>query len=269
MRSRADWGRKRLHAMLTRLQQNPFSSEEVGELHRQLEQLEVRMEQLGARARLEREDIERLEAPWRRAILWLSGSLAIVEDKERREYEQALAEVLAEGERVAQVKARLDALDPRPAFDDDAVRRTLWSVEEQDLEAYGELGEALKALRESVWRDQLWWVERSAQRLLTSIEKRRRRMALRSQLYRLSNGLQTAGLGGLAKQVHELAASFDDPLTRSSRRARCQRVLEHVCASLNQLRAERSQGVALRLAECVRDHELPAWPDEGQELRRA
>lgn len=264
MRSRAAWARGRLHRMLVRLRENPFSSDEVLRMKRELDALEAHVEALGEVASRERADVDALEAPWWRGLLWLVGQLEERELKERREYEVALAAVLREGERAAALRARLDALGPHPAYDDAYVAKVLKGVGPRDFRRFGtRLGGELLELREGLMlADDLWWLERQTERTYQIVRAGRRRSSMVSRLSRLERGLRNLDLHRAALDVGNLKVLYesDDDGLVNHRQQRARRVLLDVKAALTAARDERLRGLSDRLAELVRDAQLPAWP---------
>lgn len=264
MRSRAAWARGKLHRMLVRIQDNPFSSEEVLQMQRELDALEDRVEELGEVAARERLDVDALDSVWRRGLLWLVGELEQRELKERREYEEALAAVLAEGEKTARLRARIEALGPEPAFSDAQVAKVLRAVNPADFRRFGSrLGKELSLLREGLDVAQdVWWLERQTERTYQVVRKGRRRSSMVGRLKRLERGLRSLGLEPDAKEVSGLTTLYEgeDPALVKHRRQRALRLLKEVRQSLRRVREARQLGVSVRLTHVVRDVQLPAWP---------
>jgi hypothetical protein len=200
-----------LRATLRRFRANPFTRPEVEELWATLSRLEEEVEALGAKAAAERVDVEWIEQPLVRVGLWMTGTLAARETKERQEYDEALALTMAKGDAARKLRGWLEALPALPYVTDERVAGDLERVRARDLQSLPSPTPGLEALRERV---HLGLDLNALGGLCKQVEsraglRRTRGSSLKREFGRLRRRLRSAGQLDLAERLE--ASPSDDP----------------------------------------------------------
>ncbi|MCB9672644.1 MAG: hypothetical protein H6736_18090 [Alphaproteobacteria bacterium] len=139
-----------LEALLRTLRRQPLTEEEQSGLILHLRELDAEVERLGAIAAAEREDVDWIERPVVRFGLWLSGTLAEREARERAEYDAAVAATLAMGDHARQMRVWLDSRREPGFVSDQKVVAELERLRPSDLAGLPEDGPELRALHQEI-----------------------------------------------------------------------------------------------------------------------
>lgn len=211
-----------------------------------LDEMEVEVEQLGAIAQRERNDVDWIELPLVRAYLWATGSLDEREDRERAEADAAMSATMQRGDQAGQLRVWLESL-PRDhrRIDDERVAKDLERVAEADLASFPENGPALHSLWERAKRARdLITIAGLAKQIGVRLgaEGQRHRPARHGEIERLCRKLRAHGRGDLTLALSPLPRSVY--LVRQALKDVRQELAKHV----KTLR----KGLSRDLAEIVR-----------------